>query len=99
ESSYRVQAINLARDFAERVRINRGQTELYIKEISDPDKQLEFSTNCFTANCTPAQLVDFDVSQVVSRARSLGMTMNAMTCQGNSDGRNCVYVAWNDTSA
>ncbi|MHA5055225.1 type IV pilus modification protein PilV [Acinetobacter schindleri] len=99
ESSSRVQAINLARDLAERVRVNRGQAELYIEEISDPDEQLVFSTNCFTANCTPAQLADFDVSQVVSRARSIGMTMNAITCRGNSDGRNCIYVAWNDTSA
>ena len=42
-------------------------------------------------------MADFDVSQVVSKASALGMTMNMRTCSGNSDGRNCIYVAWADT--
>jgi len=71
ESTYRVQAINIARDLK----------------------------NCFTENCTTAELADFDVAQVATRTRSVGMTMNVIECQGNSDGRNCVYVAWGDTSA
>lgn len=99
ESTYRVQAINIARDLAERVRVNRGVIDTYMAEIEDPDEQTASTKNCFTENCTTAELADFDVAQVATRTRSVGMTMNVIECQGNSDGRNCVYVAWGDTSA
>lgn len=110
ESTYRVQAINIARDFAERVRVNRGMVGVpdaknkypsgtYMGEISDPDKQKTSTKNCFTTNCSTSELADFDVAQVATRARSVGMTMNVIPCQGNSDGRSCVYIAWGDTSA
>ena len=99
ESGYRVQAINIARDLAERVRINRGVVDTYMSEIGTPDKQTVSAKNCFTTNCSTTELADFDVAQVTVRARSVGMSMNVMECQGNSDGRNCVYVAWGDTSA
>lgn len=99
ESGYRVQAINIARDFAERVRVNRGVVGVYMEQIEDPDKQITSTKDCFSNNCNTTELADFDVAQVTTRARSLGMTMNVIECQGNSDGRNCVYVAWGDTSA
>jgi type IV pilus assembly protein PilV len=99
ESSYRVQAINIARDLAERVRVNRGAINTYMQEIKDPDAQAVSTKNCFTENCTIDELADFDVAQVATRTRSVGMTMNVIQCQGNNDGRNCVYVAWGDTSA
>ncbi len=99
ESSYRVQAINIARDLAERVRVNRGAINTYMQEIKDPDTQTASTKNCFTENCTTDELADFDVAQVATRTRSVGMTMNVIQCQGNNDGRNCVYVAWGDTSA
>ncbi len=99
ESSYRVQAINIARDLAERVRVNRGAIATYMQEIKDPDGQTASTRNCFTENCTTAELADFDVAQVATRIRSVGMTINVIECQGNNDGRNCVYVAWGDTSA
>lgn len=99
ESTYRVQAINIARDLAERVRVNRGVIDTYMAEIEDPDGQIVSTKNCFIENCTTAELADFDVAQVATRTRSVGMTMNVIECQGNSDGRNCVYVAWGDTSA
>jgi len=99
ESGYRVQAINLARDLAERVRVNRGAVDIYMESIEDPDEQTTSVKKCFTENCTTSELADFDVAQVTARARSVGMTMNVIECQGNMDGRNCVYVAWGDTSA
>lgn len=99
ESSYRVQALNIARDLAERVRVNRGATATYMSEVADPAKQTTSSRNCFTVGCTTVELADFDVAQVTTRAGLFGMTMNVIDCQGNSDGRNCVYVAWADTSA
>lgn len=110
ESTYRIQAINIARDFAERVRVNRGMvgeadakgkyaSDTYMGEISDPAKQKSSTKDCFASNCTTSELADFDVAQVTTRAQSAGMSMNVIPCQGNSDGRSCVYVAWGDTSA
>lgn len=99
ESSYRVQAINIARDLAERIRVNRGVIGTYMQEMGDPDEQVSSARDCFAENCTLAELADFDVAQVTTRARSVGMTMNVIECQGNNDGRNCIYVAWNETSA
>ena len=98
ESTYRVQAINLARDLAERIRVNRGALATYETEIRTAANQKNSTKNCFTNNCTVTELADFDVSQVTTRARSVGMALNLVACPGNTDGRNCVYIAWGDTA-
>ena len=70
ESSARIQAINLARDLAERMRVNRGAENVYIDQLNTANNQINSSVDCF----------EFD-------------------CQGNADGRHCIYVAWGDTAA
>lgn len=99
EGSYRVQAINLARDISERIRVNRDQYSAYQANLNTAADQLTFNKNCATTSCTKSELADYDVAQVVSKAQSLGMTMNIMQCQGNVNTRNCIYVAWGDTAA
>lgn len=99
ESGSRIQAINLARDLAERMRVNRGAENVYRTELGTAKGQATSLTNCFTENCTSARLADFDVAQITRKARSTGMTMNYLPCQGNNDGRECIYVAWGDTAA
>lgn len=101
ESSYRVQAINIARDIAERVRVNRAALTTYMDKIEKPvAEQVTSTKNCATENCTSAQLAEYDVSQVAKKAQSVGMVMNQITCAGNEDGdkRSCIYVAWGDTA-
>lgn len=99
ESSYRVQAINIARDIAERVRVNRAALTTYMDKIEKPvAEQVTSTKNCATENCTSAQLAEYDVSQVAKKAQSVGMVMNQIACAGNSDGRSCIYVAWGDTA-
>ena len=104
EGVYRVQAINLARDVSERIRSNRNGLAKYKEEIKAADKQQDFTKNCYTDLCSRNELADFDVSQVRKTADSLGMTFNLLPCQGQdakpaASRRECVYVAWNDTSA
>ncbi|MCK4110513.1 type IV pilus modification protein PilV [Acinetobacter radioresistens] len=99
EGSYRIQAINLARDLAERIRINRDAFSTYQQQVQLPLNQKAFKTNCFSNNCSAVDLADFDVAQVANRAASFGMTINIMNCQGNNNNRNCIYVAWGDSSA
>jgi type IV pilus assembly protein PilV len=99
EAGYRIQAINLARDLSERIRVNRNQYEKYQTEISTASNQKNFAKDCTKNACSKSELADFDVAQVVSKAQSVGMTMNIMKCQGNVNERNCIYVAWGDTAA
>ena len=90
--------MNIARDMAERIRANRDGLSTYESEISTASNQSNFTTDCMAATCTAANLADFDVAQVTTRAQSVGMSMRVIPCQGNSDKRSCVYVAWGDTS-
>lgn len=99
ESGARIQAINLGRDLAERMRVNRGAENVYTYHLNTAGKQVERAKNCFTAtNCTSADFADFDVSEISKKARSVGMMINYLPCQGNNDGRHCIYVAWGDTA-
>lgn len=98
ESTSRVQAITLARDIAERIRVNRNSLAVYSQQLQDPSKQKDFVKNCFQDNCSDTDLADFDVAQVVKSASSLGMTMNMVACP-KTNNRQCIYIAWGDTSA
>lgn len=98
ESGSRIQAINVARDLAERMRINRGAEEVYAYHLNTASAQRLFKTNCFTTNCTSDDLADFDVAQISNRARTIGMAVNYLPCSGNTDGRRCIYIAWGDTA-
>ncbi|WP_374531916.1 type IV pilus modification protein PilV [Acinetobacter sp.] len=99
EAINRVQAMNIARDMAERIRANRDGLSTYESEISTASNQSNFTTDCMAATCTAANLADFDVAQIAQKASALGMTVNMLSCAGNNDGRNCLYVAWGETSA
>ena len=103
EAIKRVQAINVARDMAERIRANRDGLSTYKTETSTAANQSASTKNCMTATCSAAELADFDVSQVTSKAATLGMTVNMLNCPGENNtvikNRNCLYVAWGDTSA
>ncbi|WP_081405784.1 type IV pilus modification protein PilV [Acinetobacter sp. TTH0-4] len=99
EAINRVQGINIARDLAERMRANRDGLADYKTQLGTAANQSDSAINCMTSACSAVQLADFDVSQVTTKAGTLGMTVNMLTCAGNSDGRNCIYVAWGDTSA
>ena len=102
ESTNRVQAITIARDLAERIRVNRNAFTTYRTELGTAANQKAYKTNCLTTNCSNTDLADFDVSQVVSRATTFGMTMNIMNCAGTNTAtntRSCIYVAWGDSSA
>jgi len=99
ERGARIQAINLGRDLAERMRVNRGAENVYKYQLNTAGKQLERSKNCFTStNCTSTDFADFDVSEISKKARSIGMMINYLPCQGNNDDRHCIYVAWGDTA-
>ena len=92
EAGMNVQAINIARDLSERMRMNRAGLDEY-KNVSSPP------TTCATAFCSANDMAKFDYAQVKTRATNLGMSMNVLNCQGSTLVRKCVYVAWGGTTA
>ena len=100
ESTSRVQAITLARDLAERIRVNWNSFGVYKTELGTAANQKTSTKNCVgSIICTDTELADFDVAQVTVRAASLGMTMNITKCPNTPNQRQCIYVAWGETAS
>lgn len=91
EATMNVQATNIARDLAERMRMNRDGLAGYVANTD--------TTNCATAFCSPEDMAKYDFRLVSSRATGLGMRMNVLNCQGSTLVRKCIYVAWEGTTA
>ena len=91
EATMNVQATNIARDLAERMRMNRDGLAGYVANTD--------TTDCATAFCRPEDMAKYDFRLVSSRATGLGMRMNVLNCQGSTLVRKCVYVAWEGTTA
>lgn len=90
EAGHNVQAMILARDLSERMRMNRGGLAAY---------QPGTAIACGSEFCSPNQLAIYDYEQVKARAEESGMSMSVLDCQGTNTTfkRKCVYVAWGDT--
>ena len=91
EATMNVQATNIARDLAERMRMNRDGLAGYVANTD--------TTNCATTFCSPENMAKYDFRLVSSRATDLGMSMDVLNCQGSTLVRKCVYVAWEGTTA
>lgn len=98
EGENRIQAINIARDLAEKIRINRSALAQYTSTISGSVSSLS-SPNCYKTLCSSAEKAVFDASVIKLSAQAMGMSVNMLACPEVANHRQCVYVAWNDTSA
>ncbi|MEQ1093047.1 type IV pilus modification protein PilV [Acinetobacter johnsonii] len=100
ESTQRIQAINIARDLAERVRANRMGWASYQAELGATGTQTRAAAtpDCATTICTASQLSDFDVDELATYATQYGMRLGMSACPGTSN-RQCLFVAWGDTLA
>lgn|SRR5690606_3538434 len=105
EANDRTAAMTLARDLAEKIRVNRTQLSKYKSEINTPGNAT--TKNCIRADssdasvtntpmCTRTELATFDASQILGMAKQKNMTIIISDCQGGD--RQCVYVAWGDTA-
>lgn len=104
EASDRTVAMSLARDLAERIRVNRTQLVEYKTKINgsssgEPKACKVADSSATTISATPmcnrAEMVSYDVSQVLGAARQAGMKLVIDRCQGGD--RECVYIAWGNT--
>ena len=92
EAGNNIQAMNIARDLSERIRVNREGLLDYKKANTVKDCSAEF--------CDEKQMAAYDFQVVVSKANDFGMTLAVLDCQGSAAlERKCIYVAWAGTTA
>ncbi|WP_374252091.1 type IV pilus modification protein PilV [Acinetobacter brisouii] len=99
EGFNRIQAMNIARDLAEKMRMNNSTTALaaYKTNLASTTNQAASGSNCYSGFCTPTAKAAFDVHEAYVQATNAGMTLNMITCPGTANGRQCIYIAWNKT--
>lgn len=107
EANDRTVAMTLARDLAERIRVNRTQLNTYKsnmnseiktepKTCSKADTSTTTPMPTITPMCTRAEMAAFDVVELRAAATQKNMTMIINDCQGGD--RQCIYVAWGETT-
>lgn len=97
DSYYRSQAMAIAQDLAERVRLNNEQMAYYRQAARWPaTAQATPPDACRTVICTTQQMADFDAAIIRYNAQTLlpqGL-VRMETCQGTGAVMSCIYVAW-----
>jgi len=99
EAAERTFAINIARDLAERMRINKTAFDQYKKSINENKKNESGClgmTATYIPNCSTTKMADFDSSEINNKAAQQGHRVRVDTCKGS--GLSCIYVAWGDTN-
>lgn len=100
ESYFRSQAMAVAQDLAERIRVNRAQMAAY-KTASNWSSAAPTTppTSCNNTVCTAAALATYDINTVkyVASTQLPAGVVNVETCQASQ--ASCVYVAWDGTAA
>lgn len=99
EAANNVYATNIARDLAERLRVNRKG----LKALQNTDGSFKSNITiddgkCTRESCSEEEMAKYDYTQVEGRATDLGMQIAVLPCLGSTLARSCVYVAWGDTT-
>lgn len=102
EANDRTTAMLLARNLAEKIRVNRTQLDEYKRQLNANNStakscsRVDHTTiSAITTMCNRVEIAAFDVSQILKTAKKQDMQMLLQNCQGGE--RQCVYVAWGDT--
>lgn len=98
EANDRTIAINIARDLAERMRINRTAFESYKTAInikSSSTTCYATPTSTYTPGCNETQMAQFDAWEIHQKASAYGHSVKLNSCKGSSI--HCIYVAWGKT--
>lgn len=104
EAMLKIEAMNIARDLAERIRANRSGFTTYETNLTATTPS-NTATSCVqtttTIPCaTAVEMANYDTAQIVAKAEALGMTVSLPNCQiTGTQNRRCVYIAWGGTKA
>ncbi len=99
ESLNKVQAMNLAMDMSERIRVNPSALTAYDAALASKDAlESGKNINCFANYCSVSEKAKFDVYQVFQKGKLDGLFLTQKDCPGSSStGRKCLYVVWGET--
>ena len=100
EANEKTVAMSLARDLAERIRINRLALENYRTAINTRvTNNTCFPTNpavSYAPTCTPALMAQYDAREILALATNQNQQIVMRNCDGSE--RVCIYVAWGNTN-
>ena len=92
-----IQATNLARDLAERIRTNRDGYTVF-DDVDGYQNTISTTAQCDSASCSASDMALYDFVQVSNKAEQLGMQIAIPDCQGSDLQRKCIYVSWGETT-
>ena len=98
EATERTSAINISRDLAERMRLNRLGLADYktgINEKKKGDDCLASDSTSYTPNCTSQKMAYYDATEILAKAEESGQTIVIADCVSSE--LNCIYVSWGET--
>ena len=96
EATDRTAAMNVARDLAERIRINRTQLSEYKKAINGTPTDADCPVRGGLASCNATTMANYDAKQILEKATLNGQVMRMDSCK-KSETLTCIYVAWGKT--
>jgi type IV pilus assembly protein PilV len=98
EAFQRSQAMILARDMGERIRVNSIQSARTIYLTESSWTGTSYSGTCISLACTPDNLARYDIAQIKLLAATIGPNGQArmQVCPSNT-AIHCLYVSWNET--
>lgn len=103
EGFNRIQATNIARDLAEKIKINNSAAALAIYRTSlqnttaVQNTSATLQTKCYSGFCTPAEKAQFDSYATYQVAQNAGMQVTMNDCPETANKRSCIYVSWGKT--
>lgn len=99
EAADRSAAMNVARDLAERIRINKTALTSYKSAINNKEKETDCvgsTTISYLPNCNAEKMAKYDAMEILAKAENIGQTIKIYDCVGSN--LNCIYVAWGKTN-
>lgn len=97
-ANQRLQAMSLARDLAERMRVNRQGLSAYQTSATNQNSAVSCAVAVTTAFCQPVQMAAYDLVEINEKAKLAAMQVAVLPCQNILKKRLCIYVAWGQTT-
>ena len=87
----KIEAVSIARNLSDRMYFNRDGA---YKGVSSTD-----TSKCLNTYCTADEFALKDIADVTQLAKRKNMTVAVLSCPDTKNSRNCIYVAWDETTA
>lgn len=87
----KIEATNIAGNLSERMYFNR---EGAYKGVTSTD-----TSKCLNTYCNANEFAQKDIADITENASKKNMKVVVLSCPDTKNSRNCIYVAWDETTA